>query len=51
MRVFLFAQRVAVHGAHLGRASAFHARTDDRLAGHLSARGHYGSSRQGSPKN
>ena len=51
MRVFLFAQRVAVHGAHPDRAGAFHARADDRLADHLSARSGCGSSLQGSQKN
>lgn len=51
MRVFLFAQRVAVHGAHPDRARSFLDRAADRYAVYLSARGARCGGRQGSPKN
>ena len=51
MRVFLFAQRVAVHGAHPDRARSFLDRAADRYAVYLSARSGCGSSLQGSQKN
>ena len=51
MQISHFAQRLALSGARPDRAGAFHARDDDRLAGHLSARCCCRSSRQGSQKN